>query len=362
MAKDRTKYKAAMRQGLAANMEKKWKEAVSAFRVAINEQPTEPAAYAGLGDACLGLKQLSRALDCFKRAAKYSKGDLNYLKKVADIQERMGMLGDAGNTYSAIGELALRRRQLDEAISNWQRAVRLEASLLGAHRRLAMVYQRQNKTTAAVREYLAIARILQMRGENKKALQMCQAAQRLDPDNPDVETAVELITLGAEAFEIEDDEDDIIESAPAAEPKEDSIADAVRHMASIFAEDTQAYRAQQAELEQTSPLESMKQLAQEQLAEEIFRDEDEEDDSASLSKLERDALLGQGMDYQARGQLNEAITCYRQAIEGGLTLPAAHFTLGMLYLENGQSTEASEALARAAKDEKYAEATSLAIN
>ncbi|MCZ7669265.1 MAG: hypothetical protein M5U34_19810 [Chloroflexi bacterium] len=32
-----------------------------------------------------------------------------------------------------------------------------------------------------MREYLAIARILQEQGDNKKGLQMCQAALRLDP-------------------------------------------------------------------------------------------------------------------------------------------------------------------------------------
>ena len=48
-----------------------------------------------------------------------------------------------------------------------------------------MAFQRKGNSRGAVREYLAIARILDMQGDSKKALQMCRAAMRLDPDNPD---------------------------------------------------------------------------------------------------------------------------------------------------------------------------------
>ena len=129
MAKDRAKYQKAIKVGLAYNKAERWKDAFTAFRVAIGEFPNDAAAYAGLGEACLGLKQLDRALDCFKLAARYSRGDIQYLRSVADIQERQGQLAEAARTYLAIGEILLKQRQLEEAIGNWERSIRLDSSL-----------------------------------------------------------------------------------------------------------------------------------------------------------------------------------------------------------------------------------------
>ncbi len=365
MAKDQAKYEKAIKVGLAYNKAKRWKDAFTAFRIAIGEFPHDAAAYAGLGESCLGLKQLDRALDCFKLAARYSKGDMRYLRSVADIQERQGQLAEAARTYLAIGEILLKQRQLEEAIGNWERSIRLDSSLLGSHKRLAMVFQRLGRTRDAVREYLAIARILQMRGENNKALQMCQAALRLDPGNDDVLTAVALIRHGESAFEEPEvePEPEVATGLSAEEQAEaDSLTETVRQMAAIF----EAERNDQvvAEREEVSdPIEKAKRLAQEELAAELFRDEEETADGAdSLSKLERDALLGQAMDFETRGHIDDAIGCYQRAIKGGLKLPAAYFLLGLLYVTTQQRSEAEKMLNLAAQNPAYLQASQQVLN
>ncbi len=362
MAKDRIRYEKAYRAGLAFNKAGQYPKAFNAFRVAINEFPRGPAAYAGLGETCLNLKQLDRALECYKLATRYSRGDLNYLQKVADIQERQGQLSEAARTYMAVGELLLKRQEIDKAIGNWQRAIRLDPTLLGAHRRLAMVFQRQDRRRDAVREYLAIARILQMRGENKKAMQMCRAAMRLDPGSDDVLTAMELIRHGEAAF-AEKAQEEVEQSLSAEEQEEaDQLTQTVRQMAAAFEADRQQPAAKAAAA--AGPVEAARHLAQEQLAEEIFRDEDDDetDSNAPLSKLERDAALGQGMDFEQRGQIAEAIDSYSKAIDGGLRLPAAYFTIGLLYLENQQREEARKMLAQAAQDPAYKKACQTALS
>lgn len=361
MANDKQLYLKAIRAGKLLIDKGDYTKALSAYRTAIGEFPKRAEPYAGLGEACMGLKQLDRALECYKLAARFSGGDTQYLHRVADIQERQGQLAEAGRTYLAIGELLLKQRKLDEAVGNWERAIRLESNLLGAHKRLAMVFQRQNKTKEAVRAYLAIARILQMRGENRKALQMCQAALRLDPNNEDVITAVELIQKGADEYEAEHEsvaelEPETAVSEPAFDSEEDELTQTVRQMAAAFEAEREQFPSNPPLIDE-SPIARAKQRAQEALAAEIFREEDEEDD-APLSKLERDALLGQGMDYESRGRVPEAISCYRKAIDGGLTLPAASFILGMLYLQNGQPEEAEAVLTVATRDQAYQTAVS----
>jgi tetratricopeptide (TPR) repeat protein len=358
VANDRARYEEALRQGLAYNLEEQWREAMPYFRAAIAEFPHEAMPYAGLGEACFGLKQLDRALDCYKLAARYSQGDMTYLKRVADLQERLGRLTDAGRTYLGVGELLLRRRQLDEAISNWERSIRLEPNLLGAHQRLAMVFQRQNNIKAAVREYLAIARILQMQGDKTKALQMCRAALRLDPESPDVLTAVDLIRRGAEAFKDEAYEDEPTPEPPAPAPEPpDGIAEAVRQMAQVLEAEKQTWQAPEPQQVSGDPVEVARRLAQEQMAEEIFRDEDDDDDMIvgenQLSKLERDALIGQAMDFQGRGMMGDALQCYEKAVNGGLDLAGVHFTMGLMYQEQQRMADARRAWARAAQDPNY---------
>lgn len=356
MAKDRRRYEEALQRGWRLNEQERWRSAFDAFRIAIEQFPHEPEPYAGIGEACFGLKMLDRALGSYKLAARYSRGDIKYLQRVADIQERLGQLGEAARTYMAAGELQLRQRQLDPAIANWQRAVRLEPGLLGAHRRLAMVFQRQGNVKAAVREYLAIARILQMRGDQERALQMCEAALRLDPENEDVLLAMELVRHGEKALEAE--EPVAAETSDTSEAE--AMAETVRQIAEVFEEERKSWQRQQQQVARPDdPVSRALRQAQDELAEEIFREEDATE-AGTLSKLERDALIGQGIDFQSRGQGGKAITCYEKAVSGGLALPAAYFTLGALYLEQGERARAKEAFKRAASKREYVPAIRIA--
>lgn len=371
MANNQARFQQALKRGFELNKAEKWQEAIPAFRAAINEFPQQALPYAGLGEACFGLKQIDRALDCFKLAARYSGGNIDYLRKVADLQERLGRLTEASQTYLAAGEIHFRRRELDDALANWERAIRLNPNLLAAHQRLAVVFQRLNDNKRAVREYLAIARILQMNGDNKKALQMCMAARRLDPENNDVLVAIRLIQHGDEIIRREEaamaEAQAPEQPAPVPEPAS-SLSQAVRQMASIL----ESERQDQVEVRPQSPtrsedaVEVARRQAQNELAEEIFRDEEDEEaaygDDTSLSKLERDALIGQGIDFQFRGQIDDAIECYEKAIKGGLRLPAAFFTLGMLYLDKNRPNEGRRALEIAAQNPTYQAASRMALS
>jgi tetratricopeptide (TPR) repeat protein len=72
-------------------------------------------------------------------------------------------------------------------------------------------------------------------------------------------------------------------------------------------------------------------------------------------------LIGQGIDFQYRGQIDDAIECYERAIKGGLRLPAAFFTLGMLYLDRKRPAEARRALETAAHNATYQAASQTAL-
>ncbi|MCA9941031.1 MAG: tetratricopeptide repeat protein, partial [Anaerolineales bacterium] len=325
----------ALNRGHAFSWDQRWDDAVREFEAASAECPADPGPYAGLGMAFVELGQLDRALEGYKLAARYSQGDIIYLRQVAEVQERLHLAADAGQTYMAIGEILLRQRLLEEAMENWHRAVRLDPHLLGGHQRLATVYQRQGNVRAAIREYLAIARVLQDQGDAGRALQTCQAALKLDPRNADVLTAIELIQHGEEIFVAAEEQSAATDGGMSDAGSKSAMSDD----------------------EIVSPVQEARRMALEQLAEELF-DEEEEiapfgDDLHVLSKLERDALLSQALDYQTRGMSNEAISAYEQAIEAGLRSAAVHFNLGLLYQDKLRFEDAIHQFEVSVRDNEY---------
>ena len=124
MAGNRAQYEEALSRGHSFSWDQRWQDAVMAFEVAAAEFPDKPAPYAGMGMAYVELGQLEQALEHYKQAARYSKGDVIYLRQVADVQERLGRYEAAGQTYMAIGEIHLRRSELEQAVDNWRALAR----------------------------------------------------------------------------------------------------------------------------------------------------------------------------------------------------------------------------------------------
>lgn len=331
MAQNRARFEEALEKGHSYGWDQRWEEAIREFEKALQEFSNEPAPYAGLGMAFYEIKRHDQALENYKKAARLSQGDIMYLQRVAQLQEQLKRNAEAAQTYLAIGEVQLRRRLLDEAVGNWNRAVYLDPNALRGHQRLAQVYQRQGVIAAAVREYLAIARILQAQGDPEKALQSCQAALQLDSRNADVLTAIELLRQG------------------------DSLA-------SHFSEDLNAAAASPARpttsfLEEpppsndgSSPAQEAQRIAMERLAEVFFGDNEEDED---LTATMKDALIVQALDYQTRGMANEAISAYEKAIEAGARDMAVRYNLGLLYQDKLRFSDAIAQFEIAVHDPDY---------
>lgn len=308
MTKNHNSFEKALAQGHSYNWDQNWDAAIQAFQLAIQESATEPAPYAGLGMAYLGLEQRGRALENYKLAARYSQGDILYLRHVAELQQELDLLDEAGQTYMAIGEMELGRQRLKQAVDNWHQATRLNPTLLRAHQRLAAVYQKQGIIRNATHEYLMIAHLLSQQGEQEKALQACEFALKLDPRNADVLTAMELVKQGKPLF-----------SEKQLQPRTESLKER-------RAGAETAVLDEKPEGETAVPVQDAQETALNQLATTLFEDQD-----GDPSKLKRATLLSQALDAQTHHRTNEAISFYEQAISEGETSPAVHFNLGLLY-------------------------------
>ncbi len=360
MPDNRDRYEEALSQGHSHSWEQKWPQAIIEFEKAIDAMPDKPAAYAGLGMAYVELGELNQALEYYKLAAKYSRGDMIYLKHVADVQERLGLSTEAGQTFMALGEIQLRRKRLDEAVGYWLKAVNLDPDLLGGHQRLAAVYRRQGLVNNAIREYLAMARIYHSRGGTDRALKMCSQALELDPRNADALTAVDLIRRGEPISLGELDQADIDEFELA-----DSSSEAVHQVAAALEAENVDWQSGLEMEEDAGLVESKLVEARQRLAQEIFSEESEDGptsgEGAILSKLERDALISQALDFETRSMADEAIDCFERVLEGGGTSNAARYCLATLYRETLRVKQAIREFTAALEDPDYRSAGHFAI-
>ncbi|MFQ5398978.1 MAG: tetratricopeptide repeat protein [Anaerolineae bacterium] len=352
MTRDRTRFEQHLNRGHSYCWDQRWEEAIAEFQNAVKVSPNEPAPYAGLGMAYLELNQLNKALDNYKLAARYSRGNVIYLHKVADVQERMGQNSEAGKTYMAIGEMELSRRRLNEAMDNWHRAVQLEPNLLRAHQRLASVYQRQGAVRNAIQEYLAIAQIFQAQENDEKALQACQYALQLDPRNPDVLTAIELIRQGERIYE---------NGSGDSQPGGSGTTGLLERLASAFEEVDGEWAPGKGDTDTAVPVQDARRMAMEQLAGGLFEEVDAHEGDVDVAELERGHLISQALDCQRRGLINEAISAYEEAIAAGVDSPAVHFNLGLLYQDKLRFEDAIRELEIAVNDPEYRLASHFAL-
>ena len=335
MSKNRSQFEEALNRGHAYNWDQRWEEAISEFEKAVKLAPNEPAAYEGLGTAYRGLERLTKALENYKLAARYSRGDILYLRQVADMQELLGQESEAGRTYLAIGEVELGRRRLQEAMDYWHRAIMLEPNLLQAHRRLASVYKRQKSIPSAIREYLEIARIAQIENNSQEALEACQQALELDPRNKDVLTAIELIKQGTSIGNI------LKRNAQSGQaddlPRMSAALDRV---------------ARKPEIGTVAPIEKARQDAMAQMAEKLFEE---------ASDMRTSTLISQALNSQAQGMTNEAISYYEQIVQAGIRGPAIHFNLGLLYQDKLRFEDAIKQFEISLRDHDFRLASHFAL-
>lgn len=344
VAQDRVRYEEALNNGHSYSWDQRWPEAIAAFEMAAQELPQEPAPQAGLGMVYMELGQYQKALDSYIKAARYSKGDIIHLQPIAELQERLGMRDEAGQTYQAIGEIQLRLKRNDEAMASWLRATSLSATALLAHQRLAAAYQRQGHTLNALQEYLAMARILQEQGQPGRAMEACQTALRLDPRNVEVLTAVEFLQHGQPL------------------PAPTTLPAPLPTTGPLMPFEVESSRRGNGQGGKNGPLQEAQRKALALLAEVVFSDGDEENGSGhGLGKFERDALISQGLDYQTRGLLDKAISCYEQATVGGFEHVAAHFNLGTLLLEEKRLEDAIREFQIAIKERTFQLASNLGL-
>lgn len=313
MAGDREIYQKSMNLGHNAAWEQNWAGAIKAYSHAIQEIPEDGEAHIHLGLALLKAGRLEDALKVYNRAHQLSPDDPAPLERGADVLERMGRLKEAAQRYITVADVYLGQRDLDKAISNWERATQLTPGLIAIHARLAQAYERVGDNKRALREYLTLAFNFQRAGDTEKAIKAVERALRLDKRNPQALNTLRALRSGG-AVSLP------TENAPPPKPKtaeDQSIMD-------LFKEEMVDVRKKVGDADPLGPLGEALTEGMGMLAAYVM-------ESGSMDMATASAL--QGMELQRQGMHPQAVESYAKAVQGKMRHPSLYLNLGgLLYL------------------------------
>jgi len=339
VAGNRRQFERARKRADGHAAKGEWDKAIAQYREALAEFPDDVAALTGVGLAYVKVQQLERALAAYQQARQEAADDPAVLERLADVQERLRRLDEAADTYVGLAQVALRARDIERAIHSWKRAVQLTPGHPIARLNLAKAYASQGNTRAAIREYLALAEAFQRQGRPDQAMNICQQALMLDPRNTQVLNLMSALR-------------DLVEPAEAAVPASGPARAA--DLDNLSFED----ELPPSERDEGSPVDMARQRALSALAEAVF-DEDwagvtgRSASAPALTKHQIDTLIGQALDLQRLGQVDDAVAAYEQLLNAGVDRSEVHFNLGLLYQEKRQWEGAVRHLAMARDDPHY---------
>ena len=353
MAGNRRVFTQAMRTGANAAWDGDWEQAISAYKSALAEFPSDVSALTALGLSYSGAGQLESALESCQRANELAPDDPVLLERIGKTWEQLGQGEKSAEAYAASADQYLSQQQATNlALQRWQDAVRAYPDHHDSHAQLLQYYQRHGRVGEAIKECLVLARINQARGQNDYAAQICRHGLRLAPRDPELLAALDSIMYGEQAA--------VEPGAEVAEQGTEPLGDIGEPNGSIALKSPPVSDSETATRGRGSPIEIARQKALTDLAESVFEDEDEEIVTAPppgagrLNKPETDALITQAINFQTRGRIEDAISAYERMGEAGVDEPAAHFNLGLLYQEKLRFDDAISQFQRAISKPEYA--------
>jgi tetratricopeptide (TPR) repeat protein len=356
----------SMRLGHSAVWDLQWAKAIEYYRKALAEFPDHPTALNSLGLALLELGELKESLATYRRASQVSPEDAIPIEKMAELHERLGQLKEALELRDRASDLYTRQRNVDKALDNWNHIARLQPENLATRSRLALTYERLGRPKEAVREYLAVASVLQKLGRTDRAIEAAQRALTLVPGEPEATAALRVLREGkalpppiqphgATAPLRMEQVQKFIQSdpRPAGQEPQDEAADpevsAQRHALTILA----------GMLFEDSEDIATGRLGTPGMTALTKSDKGADSKGAPGSQIHR--YLAQAIDHQTHGRTTQAAKELARAVDSGLNHAAAHYDLGLLYRELGDLEGARKHLIFAVGDPELALGSNLAL-
>jgi tetratricopeptide (TPR) repeat protein len=349
-------------KGNSAAWDKNWNDAAVYYQQALDMDPGNFKAVTNLGLAYYEMKEYREALDAYKKAVELNPDDPAPYEKMFTIYKDVDQTGEAVKASLLAAESHLKNEDIQKAIENWKRVLELDMQNVKAHARLGMVYERLGKKKLAVSEYINTASLLQLAGNTVKASESIDRALKCSPENIIALRAKEILHQGRQLPIPE----------PITKKPEEEIQVEVEQLEPPKPEPEKQYE---------NPIVEAVDKAMIILAEAMFEEEMEGESGVKNQKKDLDSALswnaGGGEDggdeSRIKLHVSLAINSYssenekdaaeniRKAIDDGYTNPAAYFLLGYFYINLGRMESAVRSLNKSVSHENFALASRLLL-
>ncbi|MEM6283171.1 MAG: tetratricopeptide repeat protein, partial [Chloroflexota bacterium] len=327
-------YEQQMNEGHEAAWNHDWSDAANAYGRALQEFPDDAEAHLSLGFSLLRAERLNEALRVYSRAHQLVPDDPIPLEKSADVLQRMGRLEESAKQYANVADAYLKQKDLDKAISSWEKATELSPGYVTLHAKLAKAYVRIGDRRRAVYHYLMLAFHFSRSGDWTQATKAAQQALKLNKKNVETLNALRAAESASPVS---------LPTPVKVEEEQDAVSSDDIDILEFGDLNDDMNAAADIEVDPLGPMGGAMSVALSSLADHIMM-------SGGFEAGGVEAL--QAMEFQRQGLYSEAITAYQSAGQQ-LGHPALKLNLGVLLLLSEQPAEALKPLADAVQDELF---------
>ena len=177
--------------------------AIAEYQKLIKEDPTDLPLVNTLGDLYVRIGNVSEAVKCFtrlaesydnggfvvraiamyKKVSKIDPGQIQSLSRLADLYLRQGLNSDARAHYLQVADYLIKKGELDNAITVYQRVVQIDPENPAAEGRIAEALQKLGKKQEALASYLAAGLKSRRKGSLDEAAGYLKRALDLDEND-----------------------------------------------------------------------------------------------------------------------------------------------------------------------------------
>ncbi len=326
---NRKRFTEALQRASEFLWSEQWKEAIRHYRRALKEFPNDPTALRDYAWALYQAGELDEAGEVYRRLIELEPEEPLHYERLARLSERDGRYDEAARFYAQAAELYRQRGEEKKEIAMLEASAQLRPENLAVLERLHEHFLRRGDVEKAVTAAVWLAYLYQEK-EPEKSVEVCRRTQRLAPTDRRLAQVMYLLQTGRPI------------PKPSAGGDFTALEEAVAQVQG---------QEQTKHDESTNPMAVAQQKAMSSLAELAFE---------GLSP-EAAILVGQALDAQSRGDLEVAASAYEQLLAQGVSNPAIHFSLGLIYKEQMRFEEAIAQFHQAMADEALQLANHVAL-
>ncbi len=325
MAGNRLRFDDAMQKANDSVWAERWDDAVKAYRRALAEFPDDVSALMGYAWALLNAKQMDDALTVYERLTGLNPSDPGPYERIAEICEKRGEMEKAAATYLEAGQRYRKQNLPVKMVASFEATVRIDPRNDRAWAELLKQYQQDKSIDKAVSAALWLAYLYQD-AHHDWAIEICRQMQQFIQHDPRIGQAMTALQSNRP----------IPEPSRVSKQAAESAADAMEETV---------------EEDSGTPVDIARQRALAKLAESIF-DEDKPQ-VQGLSQMEVDMLIGKAIDAQTRGDFQASQQSYERLLGAGVSMPSICFNLGLIYKEQMRFNDAIPLFEKSLSDPEY---------